>query len=196
MQRLNSYSSAHTPSVPQTSRLPSDYTSRYSQAAAIANANLNAASYKTPQPIEVWSLNDAANAAIPQDIREQFQCDEEGRVLFFTAPPIDTETLATSEVKSDLPLGHSVSYLAAKADRDAKVREGRKRKAERELEVAEKKRREMQAERVDLQRVMNESLGKALMAWEAALERGIKGEYEMLYGSAEAERRMRESLRH
>lgn len=116
--------------------------------------------------------------------------------MFFTAPPIDTETLATSEVKSDLPLGHSVSYLAAKADRDAKVREGRKRKAERELEVAEKKRREMQAERVDLQRVMNESLGKALMAWEAALERGIKGEYEMLYGSAEAERRMRESLRH
>jgi chromatin structure-remodeling complex subunit RSC1/2 len=65
--------------------------------------------YKAPNPHEVFHLPDAANAAIPADIREQFQTDAQGRVLFFAAPPIpDTESGKTK-------LAHTPKYLAWKA---------------------------------------------------------------------------------
>ena len=75
-----------------------------------------------PRPVEVFQLSDAANAAIPADIREQFHCDDHGRVLFFSSRPLD---IATSTRQK---LGHSLKYLAAKEERRKKV-EQRKRKA-------------------------------------------------------------------
>jgi chromatin structure-remodeling complex subunit RSC1/2 len=83
------------------------------------------AGYKAPQPVEVFVLNDHANLSIPQDVREQFQRDEKGRVLFFTAPPLNVEQPLTSSGRS---LGHSARYLAAKARKDAM--KATKRKAE------------------------------------------------------------------
>jgi chromatin structure-remodeling complex subunit RSC1/2 len=74
------------------------------------------AGYKAPQPVEVYVMNDHANASIPPSIREQFQRDEKGRVLFFTAPPLNVEQPLT---KNGRPLGHSARYLAAKAKKDA-----------------------------------------------------------------------------
>ena len=57
---------------------------------------------------------------IPGDIREQFPQDEQGRVLFFTTPPVDTEHITqgrTNPEKGD-QLAHSLRYLAVKADRE------------------------------------------------------------------------------
>ena len=76
--------------------------------------------------MEVYCLNDAANLSIPQDIREQFHRDENGRVLFFTAPPIDTRP----STNGGAPLGHSITYLAARARRQEALREKRKREAD------------------------------------------------------------------
>ena len=72
--------------------------------------------YKAPQPIETYILNDAANASIPEDIRAQFQRDEKGRVLFFTAPPLNVPQPLTKDGRA---LGHSARYLAARAKRAA-----------------------------------------------------------------------------
>ncbi|KAF2827195.1 chromatin structure-remodeling complex protein-like protein rsc1 [Ophiobolus disseminans] len=72
--------------------------------------------YKAPQPVECFVLNDHANLSIPQEIREQFQRDEKGRVLFFTAPPLNVDQPLTRESRA---LGHSARYLAAKAKKDA-----------------------------------------------------------------------------
>jgi chromatin structure-remodeling complex subunit RSC1/2 len=72
--------------------------------------------YKAPQPVEVYILPDHANASIPADIREQFQRDEQGRVLFFTAPPVNSSRIVPKEGQA---LGHSARYLALKAKRDA-----------------------------------------------------------------------------
>ncbi|KAF2026836.1 Bromodomain-containing protein [Setomelanomma holmii] len=83
------------------------------------------AGYKAPQPVEVFVLNDHANASIPHEIREQFQRDEKGRVLFFTAPPLNIEQPLAKDGRA---LGHSARYLAAKAKRDAM--KAAKRKAE------------------------------------------------------------------
>lgn len=73
------------------------------------------AGYKAPQAVEVYVLNDHANASIPQDIRDQFQRDEKGRILFFTAPPLNIDQPLTEDGRV---LGHSARYLAAKAKKD------------------------------------------------------------------------------
>ncbi|KAF1835372.1 Bromodomain-containing protein [Decorospora gaudefroyi] len=73
--------------------------------------------YKAPQPVEVYIMPDHANASIPLEIREQFQRDEKGRVLFFTAPPLNVEQQPLA--KNGQPLGHSARYLAAKAKKEA-----------------------------------------------------------------------------
>lgn len=72
--------------------------------------------YKAPQPVEVYVMADHANNSIPPEIREQFQCDEKGRVLFFTAPPLNIEEPLTKDGRA---LGHSARYLAAKAKKEA-----------------------------------------------------------------------------
>jgi len=59
----------------------------------------------------VFYLPDTANAAIPADIREQFQTDAHGRILFFTAPPIPDADEADEKKK----LAHTPKYLAWKA---------------------------------------------------------------------------------
>lgn len=83
--------------------------------------------------MEVYCLNDAANLSIPQDIREQFHRDENGRILFFTAPPLD----ALPPYKEGAAVGHSVRYLAARARRQEALRGRRKREAEEQTANAE-----------------------------------------------------------
>jgi chromatin structure-remodeling complex subunit RSC1/2 len=84
-----------------------------------------AASYKAPSPVEVWHLPDAANASIPPDVRSQFHTDAQGRVLFFTAPPVPPP-----EVK-EKRLTHSPGYLAFRA---RQIRERREQTAKRPAE--------------------------------------------------------------
>lgn len=70
-------------------------------------------------------LSDAANATIPKHIRDRFPQDDEGRVLFFTRPPLDTRHMVTgrSETEKDRPLAHSKEYLEAKEERDKAIKE-------------------------------------------------------------------------
>lgn len=72
--------------------------------------------YRAPQPVEVYVLPDHANASIPADVREQFQRDEQGRVLFFTAPPVNNPGFVKEDGQA---LGHSAKYLAWKAEKEA-----------------------------------------------------------------------------
>lgn len=98
------------------------------------------ANYRDPPPIEVYTLPDAANLSIPNEIREQYQRDEFGRVLFFTTPPVSTEQTGTAR-------GHSVRYLAEKARRQETIDKKRKeREAEKETEGQVAKRARLEAE--------------------------------------------------
>ena len=65
-------------------------------------------------------MSESANNMIPAEIREQFPQDEQGRVLFFTTPPVDNQHIVqgrTNAEKGD-QLAHSLRYLAVKADRE------------------------------------------------------------------------------
>ncbi|KAK3677402.1 hypothetical protein LTR78_002940 [Recurvomyces mirabilis] len=85
-------------------------------------------SYRDPAPIEVYILPDQANLSIPAEVREQYQRDEQGRVLFFTAPPVAPAAAADGAVG-----GHSIRYLAEKARRKEVLARKRKERDEAEL---------------------------------------------------------------
>ena len=96
-----------------------------------------------PRPVETYTLPQSQNAAIPEDVRGRFHTNEEGQVLWFTAPPLDI-------VQPSHGLSHSVTYLAARERKKQAREEYAKRKAEEELakattteatEAAEKKRK-------------------------------------------------------
>lgn len=104
--------------------------------------------YNPPRPVEVYRLDDALNAKIPKDVRDQFQHDEAGRVLFFSQPPLDRPHRDLSNESAGL--GHSVRYLADRA-RETEDRRA-KRKARDELrQEEEKKRQEMEKAEADKQ---------------------------------------------
>jgi chromatin structure-remodeling complex subunit RSC1/2 len=107
---------------PSTSSQQDHYSaqSRYGpqQYAATRVGGLPGADGVAKRPDEVFHLSETANAAIPADIREQFQRDEQGRVLFFTTPPLDV--LPPS--KNGDPPAHSLKYIAAKLRRQREQR--------------------------------------------------------------------------
>ncbi|KAK8076198.1 hypothetical protein PG994_003470 [Apiospora phragmitis] len=121
--------------------------------------------YNPPRPVEVYRLDDSLNEHIPAEIRDQFQRDEAGRVLFFTQPPLERAHRGVSHESAGL--GHSVRYLADRArgieDRRAKRKardelrkEDERKKAE---TAAEQKKLEMQ-EQIDIAAdVLNKWIG-------------------------------------
>ncbi|KAL4805259.1 hypothetical protein BDV18DRAFT_140531 [Aspergillus unguis] len=109
-----------------------------------------------PRPIEVFHLSDMANAAIPSEIREQFHCDDQGHVLFFSSAPLDVSS--TTQQK----LGHSLKYLAAKEER-RKLVEAKKRKEGSEQEERD---RDIKRQRADEQTALAKRA-------EAAAERAV-----------------------
>ncbi|SPO05509.1 related to member of RSC complex [Cephalotrichum gorgonifer] len=86
--------------------------------------------YNAPRTIDVYTLADAANEAIPEGVRKEYHADEQGRVLFFAAPPATHDELS----KESAGLAHSARYLEGldewKRDREEKRRARDLRRAE------------------------------------------------------------------
>lgn len=127
-------------------------------------------SYRDPPPIEVYTLPDQANLSIPAEIRERYQRDELGRVLFFTAPPVIPD-----QVEEGVR-GHSVRYLAAKA-RKGEMQAQKRKQVQLQRQAEErvvKKARVEEGERVkkDVQTLQR----KALRELEAQLAASVKHE--------------------
>jgi chromatin structure-remodeling complex subunit RSC1/2 len=133
--------------------------------------------YKAPQPIETYILNDAANASIPEDIRSQFQRDEKGRVLFFTAPPLNVPQPLS---KDGRPLGHSARYLAARAKRAAA------KSAKRSADTSSDRHQPAKRAHLDSDAVTDTAIAalrtKAVSALETQLAAAAKAEFVALYG--------------
>ena len=143
----NQYTNA-THSVPQQASLPYQYTPQATQPASLVAAHHGSYNASTPaynrtisnnaQPVqysaqqatngvahrtaEAYVLSDAANAAIPKHVREQFPSDDQGRVLFFSSLPLDTRHIVSgsSEDEQGRPLEHSEAYQQARILRKRK----------------------------------------------------------------------------
>jgi chromatin structure-remodeling complex subunit RSC1/2 len=133
--------------------------------------------YKAPQPIETYILNDAANASIPEDIRSQFQRDEKGRVLFFTAPPLNVPQPLS---KDGRPLGHSARYLAARAKRAAA--KSAKRSADTSSDRPQPAKRAHLGSDAATDTAIAALRTKAVSALETQLATAAKAEFVALYG--------------
>ncbi|KUI59455.1 Chromatin structure-remodeling complex subunit RSC1 [Cytospora mali] len=151
----NSYApQSFTPSavpVHQQPRMPMAPTASNT---AIPHANANANMYNPPRPVEVYHLRDDIDAAIPAEVREQYQTDDKGHVLFFTAPPLNRPYHGVAEEHATL--GHSVRYLSdiakhraererKRKERDEALERERAETAAREKEIREQQEREMGA---------------------------------------------------
>ncbi|KAH3563097.1 hypothetical protein KXV84_000747 [Aspergillus fumigatus] len=130
-----------------------------------------------PRPIEVFRLSEAANAAIPEDIREQFHCDDSGHVLFFSAPPLDIVSSLQQK------LGHSLKYLAAKAER-RKLVEQRKRKDDLERVEREERVKRLRAdEETSLAAHVEALTAKAIEIMTSHVMIGTEKIYDHLYSN-------------
>ncbi|WEW60388.1 hypothetical protein PRK78_005873 [Emydomyces testavorans] len=93
-----------------------------------------------PRPAEFITLSDEVNNAIPPEVRSRFQCDDKGRVLFFSTPPLHIVGDESAR------LAHSSEYLAARARRQQVIDRERKRILDRQRARAEEERRQQLAE--------------------------------------------------
>lgn len=184
--------SAYTPSatqLPQGSGASSSQPIQYQQHRATSQSsgyaqNPQATSrgagagsfYNPPKPAEVFHLNEAVHGPIPEEVRQQFQTDEHGRVLFFTAPPLDP----LPPVQPGQALGHSLKFLAAKSRRQALI----KRKHEDIQRLAEESARKARAseeaflrnERDTLLKVGLERLSEQMLDGTEAIYRSLYGD--------------------
>lgn len=94
--------------------------------------------YNPPRPPEVYTLSETINDAIPRDIREDFKRDGLGRVLFFTAPPLDRRNKLDPECAH---LGHSVKYLAGRKEWLKERELKRKERDERQNDITKRRSR-------------------------------------------------------
>ncbi|KIY03172.1 uncharacterized protein Z520_01639 [Fonsecaea multimorphosa CBS 102226] len=87
-------------------------------------ASTAATTYPDQRVAEVFVLSDTANESIPKHIRDQFPQDDQGRVLFFTRPPVLHDM--TVRGRDGQPLRHTEKYLMARKEKE-RLREERKR---------------------------------------------------------------------
>ncbi len=134
--------------------------------------------YNPPRPTDVYTLSDQANAAITEDILEQFHRDERGRVLFFTSPPLAVPK-ATPNGQS---LQHSERYLAARArlSKERTLKRQREEEASSEREETQKKMKT--EEDVKLAQQIEESRAKAFSVWVEETIVGTNELYKKTFG--------------
>lgn len=131
--------------------------------------NVPGGSYRDPPPIEVYTLPDQANLSIPAEVRELYQRDENGRVLFFTTPPVAANAASSEGV----PTGHSVRYLAARVRRQEELARRRSEaEAARESEEREAKKARLANEK-DTEGQLEALKKKAMGVLEQKLAEGI-----------------------
>ena len=160
--------------------------------AALPHANAHTGHvYNVPRGPEVFTLAENVDAAIPKEVREQFQRDENDRVLFFTAPPLARPENRVAEQYSGL--GHSVSHLASikqlreerarkRKERDEAIaREQQEAAANKPTEDGETKTEEPDAQTQQEQpnpskrkKTQAELAEELLLGWAAEMDRGTK----------------------
>jgi len=131
--------------------------------------------YKAPNAIEVWSLPDQANNSIPPEIRRQFQTDDHGRVLFFTAPPVESR-----EERDGLK--HTARYMAAKAKREQMVAEKRKLEEDQRSQKTALAKKAKVDQQTQAQSQAADLSKKAATIWEDEMVDNLVQDYKRVFG--------------
>lgn len=117
-------------------------------------------------------------------MRSQFQCDENGHLLFFTTPPAASEP--------SVRLGHTAKYLAYKSKREEMLREKRKAETLNSGTEGEARKRAKSEELILRERIKEQARVKALEVMEDALADATVAEFRAVYGEGWREAMERE----
>ena len=123
-------------------------------------------------------LDHAPNAAIPEDIRKQFQQNEDGRVLFFSTTPQERH----QPLQPGAAVGHSVKYTAAKLRRQLLEK---KRQVEEEQKLSEDamiKRLKTEEDGKTFQKSVKEMTDDALRALIKQMDEGTDQIWKNIFG--------------
>lgn len=123
-------------------------------------------------------MPDNANAQLPEELRQDFTTDAQGRILFFTAPPIERKRPALSGGIT----GHSLKYLARKAEDQEKIEAKRKAKAAEIVEEAAQKRQKLEKEVAEAHENAEKIGMKAVSQFVKRMEAGTDELYKQWYG--------------
>lgn len=145
-------------------------------AATTASHSSHSNVYNPPRAVEVYTLPEVANASIPHDIRDQFHCDAYGKIVFYTAPPIDT---TTEQMQA---FNHSLRYLADKARRkDSIARKRKQRDTEKEADLHSNPKRLKENSEQKRRNVLDCSLD-AIEAWSKQINTSTDELYLQMHG--------------
>ncbi|KAI5247136.1 hypothetical protein E4T42_06084 [Aureobasidium subglaciale] len=136
-------------------------------------------SYRDPAPVEVWTLPDAANASIPPELRNMYQTDDQGRMLFFSTPPVQ---LADEPNDPNKNLGHSLAYMAEKSRRTQEIVARRRAYMEKKAELAASRKRQRDIEDEMRNADHATQMARALDLYNAHMTRNINLELYAMYG--------------
>lgn len=174
-QAANAYTQPH-PAAASSSHID-----HYATPNRYANQRVAGPNIPAQRLPEVGHLPENANLAIPEDTRNQFQQDENGHVLWFTSPPVDT----LPPTKPHSVVGHTAKYLAEKirikkALKEKRKAEGLPEEEERQPQLLVKKAKNGIDEA--LQQQINDLTVKALWEWNEQMQEGTDKIYQSLYG--------------
>ncbi|KAI5806305.1 putative RSC complex subunit [Geopyxis carbonaria] len=122
-------------------------------------------------PPTTFTLPDSVTHALPAEVAERFLRDREGRMLWFSVPP-----LAAPE--GGVGVGHSVQYLARRRELEERRRRRRERMREEEKTRARFAAQRVQVEREQAEEVLGRALGVVAEGirdgWKALGAKGAK----------------------
>jgi chromatin structure-remodeling complex subunit RSC1/2 len=110
--------------------------------------------YNPPRAPEIYTLPAAMDNAIPPSVRERFHTDDQGRVLFYTAPPAQRPNDGVAPEYAGL--AHSTRYLNGLSEFRAERARKRKERDEALAEEARKQSAKEKTDREEAQREMGE----------------------------------------
>ncbi|KAK3487219.1 hypothetical protein B0T13DRAFT_491774 [Neurospora crassa] len=154
--------------------------------------------YNAPRAPEVYTLAENIDSEIPEEVKKQFQTDDQGRVLFFTAPPLNRASVRNGGVAEQYAeLGHSVHWESIKALKEERRRK-RKERDEALQEEANKRKAAKTAEAKangegDEHKKALSLLEEGILQWCERMQKGTKHLEESLGGREEWEEMMRQS---
>jgi chromatin structure-remodeling complex subunit RSC1/2 len=105
--------------------------------------------YNPPRAPEVYTLADDADNAIPKHVKEQFKCDDNGRLLWFTSPPIFNQGRSSEVVALSDTVSHIKDIKDIRAERRAKRQSRDEAVAAERLREAEQAANAKRAENAD-----------------------------------------------
>ncbi|KAK3391632.1 hypothetical protein B0T20DRAFT_489797 [Sordaria brevicollis] len=172
----------HPPNMPQ----------QLASGPAAANA------YNAPRAPEAYTLAENIDSEIPEEVKKQFQTDDQGRVLFFTAPPLNRPSVRNGGVADQYAgLGHSVHWESIKA-----LREERRRKRKERDEALQEEENKRKAAKVAEQKADGEGnehqkalslLEEGILQWCKQMQKGTKQLEDLLGGREEWREMMKQS---